>query len=432
MKNRVLWFCALAMVAFTGAVSAGEGIPMGNAVFYPSVEFIYSHTDNLFLTDSSMGPTFSDYYWAVRPTLGFEFPFKQSYVRLDVGYQYKDYNDYDLAKHNSWWVGFDSAFKFSNGSKLTLKNNFLQGVQELNKVDPGYEATWGNDTFNYNEFKVAYDFNLNQYNSMGVFGLWNYTDFKDNGTQTQPFYGYEQLGAGVHWKYHLNARNNFLAQYTYMNSKDKNFYSWAWGSIDPGRNYNSNQLLVGWEGSTSKIFSGYAKAGYQEMNFTQNNYADFSGLVVDSALKFNFTELFKLDLNLYRQPYQSAYNVNNYYVAEGAKAQLHQQVTRYFFWTAGYNYQTNNYPNQTKVDTMGGWYVVGDYAWFTQGQDRRDNISRLFGELGFHITRQFSLRVNYWHEDRDSNIHFYDIYGINREPYSYKEDRFSFQAQLGW
>lgn len=432
MKLRALLLWAVIAMAMSTSLFAGDGIPMGDAVFYPSVEAIYSHTDNLYMEDKSVpGGTFSDSYWAIRPTLGFEFPFKQSYIRMDLGYQYKDYDHYDLDNHNTWWFGFDSQFKFSNGSALTLKENFLQGVQELQKVDPGYEATFGATKFNYNEFRLAYDFNLNQRNAMGVYGIWNVADFKDKTDTVQPFYGYDQLGLGLNWKYHLNARNNFLAQYEYISSKPKNSYSTIWFYTDPYKKYNSNELMVGWEGSTSKMFSGFAKAGYRKMAFTQNNYADFSGLVVDAGLKFNFTDLFKMDLNLYRKPYQSAYNVNNYYVTEGVQAQLHQQVTRYFFWTAGYMYQQNAYPNQTQAEIYTG-IVTDPVDWYTQGQRRRDNISRLFGELGFHVTRQVSMRVNYQHEDRDSNINYWDANGIHMHPYSYQEDRFTFQAKLGW
>jgi hypothetical protein len=433
MKNIVLGICAVLAVTFSAALFAGDGIPMGDAVFYPSVEAIYSHTDNLFLQDKSEpGGLWSDSYWAIRPTLGFEFPFKQSYVRFNLGYQYKDYDKYDLTDHNTWLFDFDSKFKFSNNSVFTLRDHFLQGVQELQKVDPGYEATFGNEKFDYNEFQAGYDFDLNQHNAMGVFGNWTTVDFSNKNTQAQPFYGYDQISGGLNWKYHLNATNNFLLQYTYLQSKPDQSYSTIWLASDPYRKYNSNELLAGWEGSVNRYFSGYAKAGYRKMSFTQNNYADFSGVVLDSAMKFNFTDLFKLDLNLYRLPYQSAYNVNNYYVTEGLQAQLHQQVTRYFFWSAGYLYQQNSYPNKTLGDVNGDGFIDDPTGYMTQGQKRRDDISRVFGELGFHVTRQLSMRVNYQHENRDCNIHYWDVYGVQRHPFSYTEDRFTFQAQLGW
>jgi hypothetical protein len=433
MSRRVFGTCAVMVIAFTASLYAGDGIPMGDAVFYPSVEAIYSHTDNLYMEDrNEPGGTVSDYYWAIHPTLGFEFPFKQSFIRLNVGYQYKDYGTYDLSDHNTWMVDYDSNFKFSNNSTLYVRDHFLRGVQEIQKVDPGYESTFGAAPFNYNTLQAGYDFNLNATNTLGVFGDWTKASFSNKTNQAQPFYGYDQLSGGLNYRYHLSATNSLVARYTYLRSNPDDSASNIWLDTSPYKRYRSNEVMFGWEGSASKYFSGFARLGYRKMSFTQNNYADFSGLTVDAGMKVTFTDLTKMDINVYRTPYQSAYNVNNYYVTEGIQAQVHQQVTRYFFWTAGIMYQQNSYPNLTVGDINGDTYVEDPIGYLTQGQKRRDDITRLFGELGFHITHQFSMRLNYQHEDRDSDINYWDTYGVHRHPFSYKEDRLSFQALLGW
>ena len=53
----------IALIAVGAAVGvfAGDGIPIGNAVFYPSVEAVYTHTDNLFLQDPNMNSINGDY-----------------------------------------------------------------------------------------------------------------------------------------------------------------------------------------------------------------------------------------------------------------------------------------------------------------------------------------------------------------------------------
>ena len=85
-----------------------EGIPWGNAYFKPSVEFIYTHSDNIFRTDPSVGEQFDDNIWMIRPQLALEFPFENSYINVQVQYEYKDYEEYELLHHNTWFGVLDS------------------------------------------------------------------------------------------------------------------------------------------------------------------------------------------------------------------------------------------------------------------------------------------------------------------------------------
>jgi hypothetical protein len=440
--RKSIWMAVIA-VAFTAGVMAGDGIPMGNAVFYPSVEFVYTHTDNLFLQDGSMPyGNESDTFWAIRPRLGFEFPFKESYMRLDLGYQYKDYNDYTLTSHDTWLADFTSNFKFSNNAVLKVDARYFRGVQEVLEFDPGYERYFANDPFDRWEFLVGVDFNLNKHNTLGFYGLYNEVHFRHHTGDDAPWYNYDELGGGVTWKYHFRPESALIVNSEYVTS-DPDYYDYEYNYYyyDPvhntwynarGREYDYWTIVAGWEGDLGRVMNGYAKAGYGDMHFTQSNpFSDFSGLIFDAGLGFRASETVKLDLTLNRRPFQSEYNVNNFYTATAGQFQVQQQVSRYLFWSAGYRYQENAYPNAVKP--LYDWYwgaPIYEY-WATQGQTRKDKIGRAYGEVGVHLTKQISLRANYQYEKRDSNIHWWDYTGDVR-PYSYTENRFSFQAQLGW
>lgn len=441
MKKHLL-IALISMVAAIG-VLAGDGIPMGNAVFYPAIEAQYSHTDNLFLQDGSMpAGNVSDYYYAIRPTLGFEFPFKESYVRLDLSYQYKDYHTYTLASHDTWLADFKGRFHFTNDMKLNVDVHYIRGVQEVLEFDPGYETPYNNTKFYRLYGNVGLEIPINRQNSLTVYGLYNMVHFY-NVPYTVPvgpyydlyyyggpgFYSYEQPGGGLTWRYHYNPESNVLFDVQYNhNSPDITQQDYLlYTNLD--KKYDYWTFMPGWEGSISRRFTGYAKVGYGKMRFYQNSGADFSGLVVDAGLGFKATETVKLDLKLNRTPYQSTYNRNNYYTATGGTFQIQQQVSRYLFWSAGYLYQENSYP-QSVVAVYDIYGPVFEF-WMTQGQFRKDTIDRAYGEIGFHFTKQFSLRANYQHENRNSTIHYYYL-GEDRKPYSYSENRFSFQAQFGW
>lgn len=422
----------LIAAGFGLSVLAGDGIPVGNAVFYPSVETLYSHTDNLFLQDSSMPyGDVSDSYWIVRPSVGIELPFNESSIRFDLAYQYKDYNTYTLSSHNSYFADFKGNFKFANGFVLTVDNHFIRGVQEVREFDPGGEQVFGNTPFYREDAKVSLAMPVTQRNTLSVYGLYNKVHFIGGAYQQRPFYDYTQSGGGLQWAYAISPVSSWIFNGEYLTSKPDIKRQDIFLHTDLNKKYDEYTFLTGWQGAETQSVTGFAKFGYTNMKFPDNHYADFSGLVAQVGLGFQPAEFFKVDLKLDRRPYQSAYNVNNYYTATGGQLQLHQQISRYLFWTAGYRYQENKYPDATQAMFYSGNLLNFSYYPGTEGQFRKDKISKAYGEIGYHISRQFSIRANYQYEDRNSNIHFYDLTGIHR-PFTYKQNLFTIQAQLGW
>ena len=414
------------------SVLAGDGIPVGNAVFYPSVETTYTHTDNLFLQDSTMPlGNFSDSFWLVRPAVGIELPFNESSIRLDLAYQYKDYDHYTVSSHNSYFADFKGNFKFANGFRLTVDNHFIRGVQEVREFDPGGEQVFGNTPFYREDAKVSLAMPVTQLNTLSVYGLYNKVHFIGGAYQQRPFYDYTQSGGGLEWAYSLSPVSSWIINGEYLTSKPDVKRQDVFLRTDLNKKYDRYTFMTGWQGARTEKVTGFAKFGYTKMKFPDNHYSDFSGLVADVGLGFQPAEFFKVDLTLDRKPYQSAYNINNYYTETGGQLQVHQQLSRYLFWTAGYRYQENKYPDRTQDVFYSGDVLNFSYYPGTQGQMREDKISRAYGEIGYHLSQQFSIRANYQYEDRNSNIHFYDVMGTHR-PFSYTENRFSIQAQLGW
>lgn len=429
LKTTVL---GLLIAGLTLSCFAGDGIPVGDAVFFPSIEAVYTSTDNLFMADSSM-PTGneSDEYWEVRPTLGIEIPFNESLIRMDLGYQYKDYNDFDLNEHNSYFFDFNGLFKFSNGVKVTFKNHFIRGSQEVLEFDPGYEKTFGNSPFVREDTKVAIDMPVNAKNNVGVYAFYNYVHFTGDAYDERPFYDYHQTGGGLTWDYALSPTSSWLVDAQYEEGSPDHNVQDALLFTQMQRDYDMYTLMTGWKGSHKDILTGMFKLGYGDMSFSDNNYSEFSGLVGDVDIGFQPAQLFKVDFTASRHPYQSTFNVNNYFTATTGQLQVQQEITRYFFWTAGYRYQENNYPDGVENNIYYNGHLVNQYM-LSLGRERKDRIYRTYGELGFHFTKQLSLRLNYRYEKRDSNIDYLDGYGILRKPFSYDENRFSIQGMLAW
>ena len=421
------------------AVWAGDGIPMGSAIFYPSIEANYTGTDNIYLQNNTMPyGNVSNYWWQIRPSVGFLFPFKESYVRVDAGYQYVDYGKgYTPGTHDTYTGDIVGVFKFGHGNSFTFSDNYIHGLQEVNKFDPGYEQYYNNTPFNSNAFKMAVDFAINKSNTLGVYAIYNDVSFTDVSPNTSvPFFSYQQVGGGLLWKYNYRPNADWLMDVSYLYNKPTSKV-WDEGLLYNvnSKKYNAWMALTGIEGDMGTMLSGYAKVGWATLNY-DNSFSNFNGFVAKVGLGIKPSEFFRINLDLNRIPYQSAYNVNNYYTATGGQVALTQQVTRHFFWTAGYFYQENAYPDFTSAYPLGIGGATSNEFIYSAGEKRNDKISRAFAELGYHFTKQWSVKFNYQYEDRNSNIQYTDptpgLYWGYHQPYSYTENRYTLSAKFGW
>ena len=435
MKGVLKLFIAL-VALYSSPLFAMDGIPMGDAVFYPSIEALYMHTDNVYLVYKN-DPTgrIAANSWTIRPSVGFEFPLREHYFRFNLTYQYRDYDEFDLSKKSGFFGDFTSRSKFHNESILVTSYHHVSGVQEMTQVDPGYEATWSDTPFKRDTASVNYDIPINKLNKVSIFGNYNRVNFDEEPGQEKPFYSYRQTTLGATWFYSVSPLSAYSFQFHYTESVPDGDWYHVYQEAGMRRKYQEEQILVGWDGGLLKFLGigGYTKIGYKRMKFQENSQDDYSGLVLDAGLKFHFIEFAKFDVNLYRTAYQSAFNLNNYYSSTGLQAQFHNQITRYFFWTLGYMYQINDYNVPIEVDLNND--NVPDYPNLpasVDGDKRSDVIRRAYVELGLHFTSQLSFRLNYQNENRDSSILYYDTKGLLQRPFSYTENRLTIQALWGW
>lgn len=412
-----------------------EGIPWGNAYFKPSLEFIYTHSDNIFRIDDSMGDKMDDNIWLIRPQIGFEFPFENSFIGFAVQYEYKDYESYNLLHHNTWAGEFKSQFRFSNDSVLTIKDHYIQGVQQTEQFDPDMEVYWSTTRFSRNQAEVGYAIPVNSLNKLNIHLIHNFVNFKgDFDSGTIPFFSYSQKSGGLSWKYNYQPLASLVFEWQHTKSEphDDNYYYTPIGRMTTKKSYNEDRFSIGWEGDAERKLSGYAKIGYKRMNFSEStiiNFDDFKGVVADAGLKLQLNEFTDLNSNIFRHADQSAFNVNNYYRSTGIDIHLHHQFSRHLFGTIGGKYQENSYPERVIYDSS---YMNWALYYYLQGQKRKDDISQFLAELGYHFSERISLRLNYLYENRDSSLKFVDSYAVLRKPYSYSENRFVFQIQMGW
>jgi hypothetical protein len=435
MRKLAIFFLGFAVLGSAlMAQEYQEGIPWGNAYFRPSVEFVYTHSDNVFLVDKSMGDLLHDNIWMIRPQVGFELPFNNSYLKVDVQYEYKDYENYDLIHHDTWFAHLDSQFKFSNGSVLSVRDHYVRGVQQIEQFDPDKEVYWNNSRFTRNEAAVQYDVPVSTLNRLSVNLGHDQVKFKgDSESGTLPFFSYVQKSGGLAWKYNYQPLASLIFEWQHTKSSPKNddYMNSPIGIYTTSKRYKEDKFLFGWEGNAQRRLSGFAKMGYVRMRFN-NDYSNYKGVLADAGLTYKLTEFSDLSTTLFRHANQSAFNVNNFYSTTGTNLRFHHQFNRYLFGTLGGSYQKNSYSEGICADVDGDGLIDSTLFAYTAGQHRNDNIAQFLAEVGYHFNPRISLRFNYLYEDRSSNIKYIDIANVLRKPYSYVENRFVFQVQMGW
>lgn len=415
-----------------------EGIPWGNSYFKPSIEFIYTHSDNIFRIDPSMGNKVDDNIWTIRPQIGLEFPFENSFIGLFVQYEYKDYEDYNLIHHSTWFAHLDSQFKFSNNSVLNIRDHYVQGVQQTEQFDPDMEVYWSMSRFSKNIASLEYSFDVSRLNSLSFHINHTFVNFKgDFDSGILPFFSYDQLSGGILWKYHYAPFASLLFEWEVTKSepRDDNYFYKIVGLYTTEKEYRENRFSMGWEGNYNRRISGFAKIGYKKMDFEDYfglSFKDYKGLVADAGLTFKLDKFTDLNTSIFRHANQSSFNVNNYYTATGIDLRLHHQFSRHFFGTLGGKYQKNDYDEPVLNDINGDGIPEVMMFTYLQGQVREDKIWQYLAEIGYHFNPRLSLRFNYFYEKRDSNLSYIDFANILRKPFSYKENRLVFQIQMGW
>jgi hypothetical protein len=149
------------------------------------------------------------------------------------------------------------------------------------------------------------------------------------------------------------------------------------------------------------------------MDFTGGGEEDFTGTTLDAAMILNPNEITRLDISVGREPFQSFYADNNYYVSTRARLRLIQQVGRRIFWQGTLEFRYNSYPEP------------GD------GKRRRDKDGRLEAGLGFQIHKSAQAYFGYNYQLRRSNIE--TIPGSPAvDPFDYTVNRLIFRIRTGW
>jgi hypothetical protein len=430
----------LATLVGEGDAYALEGIQGRYTIFYPSIELLYYHTDNLYLQPDN---EVDSNQFVVRPTLWFEVPTDQHYFSISYTPQYRDVEEFDLDDEWSHFVDMEGKFQASPVFRVEMDYSFVYGVLETQEVDPDGELVFGLDPFDKNDLRADFIWE-GQKQGADFYAGWFKTSFdRDTPSDANPtpeWLEREHVNVGIEYFYKFTPLSKFFVGFEHVAADHD--YTAGW-ETDPYSGHciggaclgtmaldaDSNKVYFGFQGELGRTSTGRISAGYQDtsyddipmywlndptqgMNPFYDRVSDYSGLVVDGTFTKGFTRFTKVEVNLRRAENPSNYEGNAFYRANRLGFQLtNQPLGRKVFWSIGGYFQRNSYPDPTD---LGGGMM----------KHREDDNLVARAEIGYHPLTHLNVKVNFTHQDRDSNM-------PNRA-FDFEENVILFQLGLGY
>jgi len=168
-----------------------------------------------------------------------------------------------------------------------------------------------------------------------------------------------------------------------------------------GRNGNAYAILTGLKGQITSKVEGTVKVGYKYKDYNSSRQKDYSNYVSGIELFYDMSQRVDMRFSYFREPYESTYSNNNYYIGDHFKYNVTYDLGRNFtaildtFW----------FHNQYKAAGVG------------EENKRADNEWQVAPRLEYKWKEYVVLGAGYKFHQRESNIgsRRYDQHVINAD-----------------
>ncbi|MEW5807026.1 MAG: hypothetical protein AB1756_06745 [Acidobacteriota bacterium] len=405
----------------SSGISPEKGLTLGNVIFFPSVLFGYEYNDNVFSRNEQFAELFgfekvSDNIYTIKPTFRFELPFSHSYARLSYTPQYRSFADYDLAENISHILNLDTLLMFSNGMRVSFKEDYTKGILEVESFDPGGETVFGADQFRLSTSTLGFGYDFAGQRGFEIKA--NYDDLKFDRLAVSSFFNYDAKGARASYYQNLTPQLTIFSNYSFRTFTQGIPVYNALGEMirTKEEEFDENIVAVGLKGNLLKKTTGFASISYSNLSFKGGVEAsDFAGITAEASLKTQLSSKFWIDFGLRRYAYQSYFLNNKYYLSNMGSFGLIQYIAKFTSVSIRGSYSLNRYPDPVEASLTS---IMSAYNGIT----REDKMSRIDLGVNHLFTPTMGLRAGYSWIKRDTNI---DIYGFDA-------NRFFIQMGFGW
>jgi hypothetical protein len=415
------------------------GLPSGPFLLFPSVSFEASHDSNVLYRSSDLSEDIvgSDIV-LLRPRIMVELPIGRNRFRLAYSPQYRDYSSdrFQQAKRISHFFDLEASLKLGPSVTCVVRDHMFRGSIEVDQVDRGGELTFGQIPFVIQSVGAEIGLELGARQGISVLPSYESVRFEEAGEQR--LFSYRRRGFEGRYNFRLSEPTTLYVFSSYEGTQQDR-EQLIFGQVEAA----SHKEGVGLRRVVNQSVMTQISAGYQNLKFVGGTGSRFSGLGLDGTINVRLGELASLDISALRQPLQSFFINNNYYVAEQLRLALRHQVTRGMLYMAAVTYYRNDYPDPLDIrvtsETPAGEDqnpangFIDDFEAFlpSQGIERRDSGIRLEAGVGYQFGPNMRAFFGYNQERRDSNI-LEVISGSLVSPFDYRVNRLSLRFEVGW
>ncbi len=396
-----------------------KGVRIANLIIYPSILLGYEYNNNVFSRNALTEEIYnlaiiSDNIYVVKPTFKFVLPFSNSFARLSYTPQYREFEDADKKMREdeeyeniSHFLNFDTKLKFSNGTTIAAKEEYVQGILEVETFDPGGEVVFGFDPYTFNSAHISFSHEFAGIRGFEIKAIYDDLDFDE--PVANRLINYETKGLKGSYYQALTSRLVFVSDYSFRNVMQ-------FSPTINDREYDEYIFAVGVKGNLLRKTTGAANLSFTKLDIIEENVSDFSGLTGDVNLSTMLSNRYIINFLLKRYAYQSFFLDNRYYLSNLASYEISCYLKRNIILSLRGSYNLNTYYKAVDVDP--GNFPLNMYI----GIKREDETGRFDIGINYLFNDLTGIRMGYSHIVRESNIDLYD----------FDTKRFFIQLGYGW
>ncbi len=441
--------------------TTGEGLNAGRFVIYPSLSVDLLHDSNVRYTSEDL-PSLRDLgsgEFLVKPRILVDLPIGQGRIRWTYSPVYRNYtnNAFRLPRQFSHYFDLEGAFQVGSALRVSLRDHYVRGVVEVQEVDRGGELAFGLTPFTSDEPSMQVDLDLGA--RQGVSILPRYTRVRFEESPTAAFLSYRRRQLEGRYNFRLSPSDVLYGFYSFEGTDQRRA-----SSIFPDLALDGRSAGIGLTRTINQEVTTSVAAGYKRITFKGGTATDFAGLVADVNAALQLSDTSSLVLVLGRQPYQSFFLDNSYYLDNQLGLRFLQQVGRSIYWEISGTVRSNTYAdrvdlsvrpdtpatkdcdndgvldssdcnNNNKIDSLESLYCVqqsgGSLDCPSEGSRRRDLAVRFEIGAGYRLLRTLRFFVGYNTDRRRSNVEQVSN-GAFYDPFDYNIKRVFFRIEAGW
>lgn len=409
----------LALVALAPLCRA-DGIPLGKFQFYPSVSMGVVQDDNLFNQNEAVGVgRVSDRTLELEVPLVLQLPFQASMWELAYTPGLKRFQDNSDLDGDTHRLATELDLVFSTGSRLNMRASYTRDYTNLQQAAEQLSES----PFTFVDFEIlrahaVYEQPFGQRHGMEA--VLDFEKLKFDPAAQGAFTDFSELELTLSYVRLLGrdmrifaggvVGTNDLEQPVRISrecSQDPTACS-PDGLVLRAEEREDHWTRVGAQVGFERQFDDKNRArfnlGYQVLEFDHSDDSDFSGLVMRLHYRRRLSEILSFSGDALRQPVQSAFDVNNYFVMQSLSVSVDLQpesTSLYYFGTL--SIQTNAYPDETELQANREFNRRRE-DFVGRGIHRRDNIASMDLGVGLQFSALSSIEVTLAARQRDSNM----------------------------